>query len=434
MNIIVSHAYSKENKGDAALLSVLLNDLKEIDSKAKITILTEDKIEMSETFEGVPIRSTFSYEALNRYKNNFLKLLYSLFIMASTLLWAYVYRISLKNIWIPKNIREIVVLYSEADLIVSVGGGYIRSKSGIIDTFTFTLLLHPIFMAHVLKKPTFMYPQSIGPFFNGIQRLLAKLVLSKVEMIVLREDISVEILKNLGIRHNIIRSVDSGFLFKSDIKRKLRDEFRISAQRPLVGITARLWMQEESQTAYEKNLALFIDSIIEKHGAFVVFIAQVTATNLKDDDRLVNSNIYGHLKNKGGAALLNENYDHFEIKAVYNNLDFLVGTRFHSVIFALTANVPCIAIEYEHKTTGIMKDLGLVKWVVPIENVNHKDMAFLFNQLVEEKNEYKEILKNKMQSYLEKAELTKKSLKFFIHKFCPSKDIKINNNKQRIQL
>jgi polysaccharide pyruvyl transferase WcaK-like protein len=30
--------------------------------------------------------------------------------------------------------------------------------------------------------------------------------------------------------------------------------------------------------------------------------------------------------------------------------------------------VPGIAIEYEHKTRGIMRDLGLEDWVLPMEN------------------------------------------------------------------
>ena len=47
------------------------------------------------------------------------------------------------------------------------------------------------------------------------------------------------------------------------------------------------------------------------------------------------------------------------------SLDYLVGTRFHSVIFALAARVPCIAIGYEHKTRGIMRDLSLDGWVLP---------------------------------------------------------------------
>ena len=74
--------------------------------------------------------------------------------------------------------------------------------------------------------------------------------------------------------------------------------------------------------------------------------------------------------------------DHRQIKAAYNQLDFLIGTRFHSVIFSLTSGVPCIAIEYEHKSRGIMRELGLEHWVLAIGDVTEARLGRLFDKLV----------------------------------------------------
>ena len=67
----------------------------------------------------------------------------------------------------------------------------------------------------------------------------------------------------------------------------------------------------------------------------IIFIPQVTSEHHGDDDRITADKIYGLLKNKNDVYLLKNRYSHQEIKAIYSNLDLLVGTRFHSVIFSL---------------------------------------------------------------------------------------------------
>ena len=109
------------------------------------------------------------------------------------------------------------------------------------------------------------------------------------------------------------------------------------------------------------------------------------------------------MKHQASARVIQKRYDHQTIKALYGRLDYLVGTRFHSVIFALTSFVPAIAIGYEHKTEGIMRDLGLEKWVMPIENVRVDLLKALFDDLVKNRNEYIQHLQEVLPPYIERA-------------------------------
>ena len=103
-----------------------------------------------------------------------------------------------------------------------------------------------------------------------------------------------------------------------------------------------------------------------------MLIPQVTTNDLTDDDRVVQRRIAGFCRTE--PFQVETLRDHYELKAMYGELDMLVGTRFHSVIFALTAGVPCIGIAYEHKTRGIMRELGLERWVIDIEAVTADDL------------------------------------------------------------
>jgi colanic acid/amylovoran biosynthesis protein len=78
----------------------------------------------------------------------------------------------------------------------------------------------------------------------------------------------------------------------------------------------------------------------------------------------------------------------------------VIGTRFHSVIFSLTSHVPAIAIEYEHKTGGIMKDLDLTDWVLKIEEVNQVTLCRMVDQLIKQRADYQMKLQRIMPNYV----------------------------------
>jgi colanic acid/amylovoran biosynthesis protein len=65
--------------------------------------------------------------------------------------------------------------------------------------------------------------------------------------------------------------------------------------------------------------------------------------------------------------------------------------------------VPSVAIAYEHKTTGIMHDLGLQKWVVPIEGVATADMRGLVDRLVDSDAEYRATLRGAVPEYVRRT-------------------------------
>lgn len=403
MKIIISHVFSNDNKGDAALLSVLLSDINCIFPNSDVSILTLDKIKKNEKFEGHLVYNSFLYYIFYRYNNKFIKLIYSIYVLSITLLWSFLFRYLKIKFLCPKYLRDILNLYSQADLILPVGGGYIRGKSGIANTFNLFLLVHPLILGYILKKPTILYSQSIGPFANRIQVACAKRILKNMDLIIVRENISYELLKSIGVYKNVIKSVDGGFVFSSNLKKDLRKELGVPKEKILIGITVRKWLSKDNQEFFENQISIFVDKIVEKYDAFIVFVPQVTCKHHSDDDRDVSQSIYKNVINKESTYVLMENYDHRTIKAIYNEFDYVVGNRFHSVIFSLTSLVPSIAIEYEHKTSGIMQELGLDKWVIKMEDVTADKLEKLFVKLITERQSYKDQLNKIIPDFIEQA-------------------------------
>ena len=403
MRVLISHAYSIENKGDAALLDVLVSDIRrQYGEDTQIDILTIDKIEPGETFSGVPLHEAFMYYALNLPKTRVGKLLYAIWIMSYTNAWALTRRgIKLP---LPKHLKDVADLYTQADMVITVGGGYFRTSGDFVTFVNLLLMLHPLRFAEILAKPTYLYTMSIGPFYHDIERRMVKRRFHNAGLILIREDTSLKLLENMGVTANVVRSVDSGFLFAGKESVRLHERLNIESSQELVGVTARKWLDAKSQEAYETELASALDAIIERHHVQVVFIPQVTSVHNSDDDRNVSRSIAARMQHVSQVHVMEDDYTHYDVKAMYDELDYIIGTRFHSVIFSLTSYVPAIAIEYEHKTSGIMRDLDLSKWTLKIEDVRSTKITDLFDELTKQKQEYVAHLRAVLPGYIQQAQ------------------------------
>ena len=57
---------------------------------------------------------------------------------------------------------------------------------------------------------------------------------------------------------------------------------------------------------------------------------------------------------------------------IIKNADFLIGARYHSIVFALNNNTPFVALSYEHKITGLLQTLDKTDSMIDILDMFHK--------------------------------------------------------------
>lgn len=411
MKILITHVYSQDNKGDAAILSVMIQQLNKNFKGCKIYASVFDDLKKDNWKEKAQRVESF-LNIISQHKNIAVQSIFALYVIISTLLWSLIYRATKKkaDVLLIKSLRSVLKHYISSDLILPIGGGYLNRKNSIKETFLLILSLHPIAISKIIGKPTVLYSQSIGLYENPVQSFLAKSVLNHTDLIIVRENISLRVLNSIGIDNKIIKkSVDAGFLFKSNLNFNIEKELLMNnkdRKKPIVGITVRNWLDKNKQKNYENEIAKFCDHIISNYFMNIVFIPQVTSEYHNDDDRKVGQRIIEKMQSKQNVWNLSKNYNHYEIKALYSKLDYLIGTRFHSVIFSLTSHVPAIGIEYEHKTKGIMQDLNLQEWVIKIEDVDSKKLIKIFKKLISKKTDYLKTLTSSLVEYLTLAENT----------------------------
>lgn len=405
MNILITHVFSSKNKGDAAILRAVEESFLRANPEAQLNIVT------TETQGNIGSNTFYSFFYLGFYKvgNPIWKIFRTLYVLKASTIWAFFYGLGIRlDFLLTKELLRTFNAYIKADAIVPVGGGYITGKNNIHGTLTVIFQLHAVLVPVLMKKAVFMYSQSIGPFGNALQKWASKIVLSKVHTIYLREDFSLETLRKIGVKEKIIiRSPDAAFAFRSQEKANMKELLisrGVAFNKQIVGITVKHFLSEDKQKIYERSVASFIMDLQKSGEYYVVMIPQVTSAEHNDDDRVVSRRVLGRLPTKENIIFMEDELNDKQLKGIYENLNFLVGTRMHSCIFTLTGVVPVLAIQYEYKTGGIMKDLGLYEWVMFMEEVREENLKEKFKELVKNKESYLAQLNSALPDYIKNSE------------------------------
>ncbi|MFI9270097.1 polysaccharide pyruvyl transferase family protein [Kitasatospora sp. NPDC052896] len=403
-SVVVVNAYVRENAGDAALLAVCLRQVRAAFPDAEITVAGMEDPAVHPEFDGAAnlgsIRRYVADGTVSTPRRVLRKALGLAAAPVALLLPPALTR--LLRPLLPAEVRREAVAVAGADLVVSMGGGYFNARPGLDGYQNVFYVVLPLLLAQRRGVPVVLAPQSFGPFPAPAQRRLAAHVVRRAALALAREDVSVEILADCGVRGAPVRrAVDSGFAFAPPPLTDWRTRLGVGPDVPLVGVTARQWLPPQAQQAYERALATTVDAV-RASGAEVVLIPQVTTDYLGDDDRIVERRIADRCATP--PLLVTERVDFRELKGLYGECSYVLGTRFHSVIFALTSGVPCIAIEYEHKTRGIMRDLGLEEWVLPMPEVSAERLGALVEKLHAGRAEYLRALAERLPGYVARAE------------------------------
>jgi colanic acid/amylovoran biosynthesis protein len=406
--ILITNGYSWYNKGDSAIVITMAESLRNFLPNSDISIITiypeEDAIHYKKYNINV-IKNIINNTSLIGHRIGMLK---SIFKASKIVFCATLYSMSKSYPRMVLTDEEKILLesYIDSDIIISCGGGFIQDSNLV----AFLTNIFQIYISILIKKPTVIYAQSIGPFKYRFTKIISKMIINSCSIITLRENISREYLEKMGVtRPKIFVTADSAFTLKSA---ELADTTNIEKMlngfnRPFVGITVRKWIfplqkyPGKKQIEYEMIMAKLIDYLSEKLGATIIFIPQVIAIN--DDDRMAAKNVYYYVKNKNKFKILKSDYSPEQIKSLIGQMDIFIGTRMHSNIFALSMCIPVIAISYEHKTDGIMSMLGMKEWVVKIDELEYEDMISKIDDIWKKREKLSQELRYKINWMRERS-------------------------------
>lgn len=327
-------------------------------------------------------------------------------------------------------------IIKQADLIIDVSGDMLNDDYGLLSTcFSFKELL----TANILRKPIIIFPQSIGPFNYFITKKLSKFVLNRCRIVIPREKITSNLLKNKKIKklNNIID--DSAFLLEPVSEEQIekimkKENIKKERENLLIGISLSQsiakFSKGETNSKYDeyvKKMVSFVNYLTSKKKASLVFIPHVGKEESPEaDDRTMCNFVYSKAKDKDKIKIMQKKrYWPQEFKGVISKCDLFIGSRMHANIAALSTNVPTIAVAYSHKTYGIMERFKQGKYVCDIMKLNEKEIIDKIEDLLKNKNQIEKQLKMKNKEIQKNEKILGKIIQNAL-KFKPNSNEKIN--------
>jgi colanic acid/amylovoran biosynthesis protein len=232
---------------------------------------------------------------------------------------------------------------------------------------------------------------------NKTARKIIKDTLSRCTFVSVREKLSKKCLDDISV-HSFLFP-DLGFFLKPSVT--CFDAYLSNKNVPLdqkkVAITLRPYRFQGSKNPEElyNNYLTGIIKLVEYlviHGYHVTFMAHTLGPSSHENDSLaikeVRQNLNSDILSKT-SIIEDFELNCRDVEKIYSYYDFLIGTRFHSVIFALNVNTPSIAIAYGgNKGKGIMNVLGNDEYSIDIDKISPSSLLEMFNELESQKDDY----------------------------------------------
>lgn len=134
---------------------------------------------------------------------------------------------------------------------------------------------------------------------------------------------------------------------------------------------------------FERKLAKQIIQCTDKSLKVILFPMNVDYVG--DDDREFYRYFVEKFNLDGKVEVVTWDYIPIEALSYFKYAKFVIAMRFHSVVFSITCNTPCIAIDYHYgngKITGFMNEAGLNDFVINIDEIaikNFSSSEYIFN-------------------------------------------------------
>ena len=247
-------------------------------------------------------------------------------------------------------------------------------------------------VAKYLRKPLVMFPNSVGPFRTRLGLLMSKLALNNFDAIIVRDSVSFNSMKKLGVVPGMTLTSDAALLFSADSRVPVR---KFSS--PSVGVSIGVYSQSLSEKDFEKFLsenAKALDRIVELYDFDVCFFPHFL-TGFENDDFEVSNIVKGKMKNSDRARVFKiDSLDEF--KLCLEQMELLISSKMHPMVLATSGYVPTVCIAYDHKQTGFLRDLGLTEYLIDLKDVDSEAIVSRVGKVIENRAEIVALLKEKI--------------------------------------
>ena len=223
----------------------------------------------------------------------------------------------------------------------------------------------------------------IGPFPSFLSRVFAKWVIQLSDFIIMRENDSYNLARELGVTKEIQVTGDAAFvnpISNEDVTIKLAIENEINLARPILGLNITpyidSWLKKEERVSakgeFLKNYADRVNETLKMIEENESERPQVVIFSCSPMDEVYSQDF---AKKVGGVVVDNTRYLSHDIQALMRKCGILVGMRFHSLVLASASGAAIVGLVYAPKVKGYMRLLGCEEYCVELVDISNQNFS-----------------------------------------------------------
>lgn len=185
-------------------------------------------------------------------------------------------------------------------------------------------------------------------------RRLTKFICSRVDLITVRDQDSLYELRRIGVPAEKVQlTADSVLTLPQESKEKgleLLQQFGVPQDKMLIAISVRKWQEDDK---YLLELAKAADILAKEYKAHIVLLPLQYPVDVAACNRLQH-----FMRRKADSTVLETGCDTEQFLSLMGNFNLLIGMRLHALIFAAVMELPFVAVSYDPKIDGFVKDIN----------------------------------------------------------------------------
>lgn len=296
-----------------------------------------------------------------------------------------------------QDMRLLKAALNGADAIIDISGFSLSSQWGCDATYKYTNIIHT---AKSLGIKVFIMPQSFGPFeYNEKQRKMDKLIKKYMPYptnIYAREESGFKYLTEMYGLKNVRRSRDLVLQNKEIVKEKIfNNKFKIE----------KINLDTSNNVAIIPNMRNFDHGNKEEIlSVYYEIIQQLFKMNkniylLRHSSEDINAckMIKSLFENDDRVILIENDLNCFEYDYIVNQFDYIIASRYHSIVHAYKQYVPAIVLGWADKYHELLRLFKQEQYIFDVrdkmnfENIKNS-IAYIEQNYINDKKIIKDIL------------------------------------------
>lgn len=362
-NVLITGA-NFANKGAQAMLFTTVSEIRSRCPHANIYYTTREHFSVSKRFRFTALDK---YTFLNAFERKAGKKKSFMFFLEAT---KQALRSFLKrNCGALYSDYQYIPLIDNLDLIFDVSG-YNLSSAFSIDANEYYLKI--IVCAHKCNIPIILLPQSFGPFDYGetrspyIQNM--RKILQYPLLIFAREKSGYELLskkcklKNTMLSNDLVlqnKAIHWDFICEAETMPHV--DLKIASANNIAIIPNTKILDKCAHIDMYSLYSGVITALLQSHKS--VYLIYHSA-----EDYVICKNIKREFISESSVILMPQELNCYDYTNIITRFDYIIASRFHSIVHAFKQNIPCLGLGWADKYTELFESLGQQDYILDMRN------------------------------------------------------------------